>query len=91
MFDGTTVTMADTPANQEAYPQVYNQRLGVSFPITRLRPLILLSCGAILNLGVCLYAAKGQNEVSMLRKLWDILCPGDTLLTDALLANWTNI
>jgi len=30
MFDGTTVTMPDTPANQEAYPQVYNQRPGAS-------------------------------------------------------------
>src|SRR5262249_29558322 len=26
LFDGTTVTMPDTPANQEAYPQVYNQQ-----------------------------------------------------------------
>src|SRR5437588_7878931 len=25
LFDGTTVTMPDTPANQKAYPQVYNQ------------------------------------------------------------------
>jgi hypothetical protein len=91
MFDGTTVTMPDTPANQEAYPQVYNQRPGVGFPIARLGALISLSCGTILNLGVCRYAGKGQSEVSMLRKLWDILCPGDMLLTDALLANWTNI
>jgi hypothetical protein len=91
MFDGTTVTMPDTPANQEAYPQVYNQKPGVGFPIARLGALISLSCGAILNLGVCRYAGKGQSEVSMLRNLWDILCPGDILLTDALLANWTNI
>src|SRR5882757_6388244 len=28
MFDGTTVSMPDTPANQEAYPQVYNQKAG---------------------------------------------------------------
>jgi len=28
MFDGTTVTMADTPANQQAYPQLYNQKPG---------------------------------------------------------------
>jgi hypothetical protein len=91
MFDGTTVTMPDTPANQEAYPQVYNQKPGVGFPIARVGALISLSCGAILNLGVCRYAGKGQSEVSLLRKLWDILCPGDILLTDALMANWTNI
>src|ERR671910_2505195 len=32
IFDGSTVTMPDTPANQEAYPQVYNQKPGVGFP-----------------------------------------------------------
>jgi hypothetical protein len=59
MFDGTTVTMPDTPENQEAYPQVYNQKPGLSFPIARLGAMISLSCGAILNLGVCRYAGKG--------------------------------
>ena len=29
MFDGTTVSMPDTAANQEAYPQVYNQKSGL--------------------------------------------------------------
>jgi hypothetical protein len=91
MFDGTTVTMPDTPANQEAYPQVYNQKPGVGFPIARLGAITSLSCGAILNLGVCRYAGKGQGEVSLLRTLWDILRPRDILLTDCLLANWTNI
>jgi hypothetical protein len=42
------------------------------------------------NLGVCQYAGKGQGEVSLLRRLWDSLRPGDILLTDALLANWAN-
>jgi hypothetical protein len=91
LFDGTTVTMPDTPANQEAYPQVYNQQPGVGFPIARVGALISLACGAILNLGVCRYAGKGQGEVSLLRRLWDILHPGDVLLTDALMANWATI
>lgn len=91
LFDGTTVTMPDTPENQEAYPQVYNQQPGVGFPIARVGALISLSCGAILNLGICRYAGKGQGEVSLLRQLWDVLSPGDVLLTDRLMANWTNI
>jgi hypothetical protein len=91
MFDGTTVNMPDTPENQAAYPQVYNQRQGLGFPIARVGAIISLACGAILNLGVCQYAGKEQGEVSLLRKLWDILCPGDILLTDRLLANWLNI
>ena len=52
MFDGTTVTMPDTPENQQAYPQVYNQKPGLGFPIARVGAIISLSCGAILNLGV---------------------------------------
>lgn len=91
LFDGTTVTMPDTPENQQEYPQVYNQKPGVGFPIARVGALISLACGTILNLGVCKYAGKGQGEVSLLRTLWDILRPGDLLLTDCLLANWTNL
>jgi len=91
MFDGTTVTMSDTPENQAAYPQVYNQKPGIGFPIARVGTIISLCCGAIVNLGVCRYAGKGQGEVSLLRRLWDILRSADVLLTDCLMANWTNI
>jgi len=91
LYDGTTVTMPDTPENQQAYPQVYNQMPGAGFPIARIGAIISLACGAILNLGVCRYAGKGQGEVSLLRTLWDIFQPGDILLTDRLMANWTNI
>ena len=76
LFDGTTVTMPDTPENQRAYPQVYNQQPGVGFPIARVGALISLACGAIVNLGVCRYAGKGQGEVSLLRRLWDASAPG---------------
>src|SRR5918912_4024619 len=91
LFDGTTVTMPDTPENQEAYPQVYNQKPGLGFPIARIGALISLACGAVVNLGFCPYAGKGQGEVSLLRRLWDTLRPGDILLTDALLANGANL
>jgi Transposase DDE domain len=91
LFDGTTVTMPDTPENQEAYPQVYNQKPGLGFPIARLGAVISLACGAVVNLGFCQYAGKGQGEVSLLRRLWDVLRPGDVLLGDRLLANWATI
>jgi len=32
--------MPDTAANQEAYPQVYNQKPGVGFPIARVAAII---------------------------------------------------
>jgi hypothetical protein len=68
MFDGSTVSMPDTEANQQAYPQLYNQKPGVGFPIARIGAVISLACGAILNLGICRYAGKGQGEVSVLMK-----------------------
>jgi hypothetical protein len=91
LFDGTTVTMPDTPENQAAYPQVYNQKPGLGFPIARLGAITSLSCGAVVNLGFCRYAGKGQGEVSLLRRLWDVLRPGDVLLADRLTANWATI
>jgi hypothetical protein len=33
MFDGT---MPDTPENQQAYPQLYNRKPGLGFPIARI-------------------------------------------------------
>ncbi len=88
MFDGTTVSMPDTPENQAAYPQVYNQKPGLGFPIARVCSIISLSCGAMLDLGISRYAGKGQGELSLLRRMWDILSPGDVLLTDALMSTW---
>ena len=91
MFDGTTVSMPDTPENQRDYPQVDTQKPGLGFPIARVGTILSLSCGAVLNLGFCRYAGKGQGEVSLLRRLWDVLRPGDVLLTDCLLSTWTEM
>ncbi len=91
MFDGSTVSMPDTAANQQAYPQVYNQTPGVGFPIARIAAVISLSCGAVLDLGICRYAGKGQGEVSLLRKLWHVFGPGDVVMTDCLLSTWTEL
>ncbi len=91
MFDGSTVSMPDTKANQRAYPQLYNQKPGIGFPIARIAAVMSLSCGAILNLGICRYAGKGQGEVSLLRRLWDVFRRGDVLLADSLMSNWTGM
>src|SRR5215218_2653458 len=88
LFDGTTVTMPDTPANQAAYPQVHNQGPGVGFPIARLGALISLACGAVVDPGFARYAGKGEGEVSLLRRLWDVLRPGDVLVGDRLMSGW---
>lgn len=81
----------DTPENQKAYPQNSTQQPGIGFPIARIAAFFSLATGAVIELGICRYAGKGQGEVTLLRQLWDVLCPGDVLITDRLMANWTNI
>ena len=91
LFDGSTVSMPDTPENRGEYPLTYNQKPGTGFAIARIGAIISLSCGAILDLGICRYAGKGQGEVSLLRRRWDALRPGDVLLGDRLMSNWAGI
>src|SRR3954464_14659994 len=91
LFDGSTVSMPDTPENRREYPLTYNQVPGTSFAPARIGAVISLSCGAILDLGVCRYAGKGQGEVSLLRQLWDALRPGDVLLGDRLMSGWVGM
>jgi hypothetical protein len=62
LFDGTTVTMPDTPSNQETYPQSREQKPGLGFPIARIGALIGLSSGAIL--GFKLWRAKARGRGS---------------------------
>ena len=88
MFDGTVIRMPDTPANLEAYTKTYNQEPGLGFPIARLGVLTSLSCGAIINVGFRRYSGKGQNELNLLRQMWDLFAPGDVLLADRLMCSW---
>jgi hypothetical protein len=90
-YDGSTVSMPDTVENQQAYPQPPQQRLGVGFPLARIAAFFSLSCGAVLDLGICSYSGKGHSELGMLRKLWDFLRPGDILLADRYMCAWHEI
>ena len=91
LFDGTTVSMPDTPANQAAYPPPAAQRPGVGFPLARIAAAFSLACGAVVELGVCRYAGNGQSELGMLRTLWGLFRPGDVVLADRLLCSWAEL
>jgi len=62
LFDGSTVSMPDTPENQAAYPQSRAQAEGVGFPLARIGVLFSLSVGTVLNLGVRRWAAKHDKH-----------------------------
>jgi hypothetical protein len=91
IFDGSTVSMPDTPENQRAYLQPGTQKPGLGFPMARIAALFSLSCGAVVDLGICRYAGKGQSELSLLRTMWDNFRQGDILLADSLMCAWTEI
>jgi hypothetical protein len=80
--DGTTVSMPDTPANQEAWPQPPHERPGLGFPLARLTVVFSLAVGTVLDaaLGPC--RGKGTGETALFRSLHDCLGPGDVVLSD---------
>ena len=91
VYDGSSVSMPDTVENQRAYPQPDTQKLGLGFPLARIAAVFSLACGAVLDVGICRYAGKGQSELGMLRTLWNLFRPGDVMLADRLMCTWTEM
>jgi hypothetical protein len=88
LVDGATVTLADTPENQAAYPQPSSQKPGLGFPICRLVALMCLGSGALLDAAMGPCVGKGSDEQSLLRELLDTLEADDILLGDAFYATY---
>lgn len=88
LVDGTTVSMPDTPANQDTYPQSRSQQPGLGFPLCRLVGIVCLGSGAILNAATGAYRGKGGDEQTLLRSLLDWLASGDILIGDAFFATY---
>jgi hypothetical protein len=86
--DGSHVSLPDTPQNQAAYPQVYNQKPGLGFPLARVAVLLSLATGACHDLAIAPYAGKGTGETTLLRQMYDSLRPGDVVVADALFDNY---
>jgi hypothetical protein len=91
VYDGSTVSMPDTPESQPDYPQTVVQKPGLGFPMARIAAVFSLACGAVLGLGICRYAGKGQSELGLLRTLWNLFLPGHVLLADRLMCTWTEM
>jgi hypothetical protein len=91
VYDGSSVSMPDTVENQRAYPQPICQKPGLGFPLARIAAVFSLACGAVLDVGICRYAGKGQSELGMLRQLWDVFLPGEVMLADRLMCAWTEM
>lgn len=88
MVDGTTVSMPDTAANQAVYPQTYNQKPTLGFPLARIVGVICLSTGAIQNAAIGACKGKAGSEYALLLQLLDSFSAGDILLADRYYASY---
>ena len=82
IVDGSTVSMPDTPRNQEAYPQPSSQAPGLGFPIARLLVVFSLAVGTVLEAAMGRYEGKRTSELALLRMVIDQFRPGDIVLAD---------
>jgi hypothetical protein len=84
IVDGSSVSMPDTPENQQMYLQPPTQAPGLGFPLARITVLLSLATGACHDLEIAPYKGKGTGEKSLFRRMYDTLKPGDVVLADAL-------
>jgi hypothetical protein len=84
-LDGTSVRLADTPANQKDFPQSSSQKAGTGFPVMKIAALFCIGSGAILG------HATGNlwtSEISLAAQLLGLLRPQDVLITDRGFCNY---
>jgi hypothetical protein len=91
LADGTTVSMPDTPENQEAYPQSRRQQPGVGFPLARLVVLFSLAVGTALEAALGPWRGKQTGEISLARTLFDSLQAREVLLGDRVFCTYFDI
>jgi hypothetical protein len=88
IFDATTVSMPDTPSNQQAWPQSRTQDKGLGFPMVRIGALISLASGCVMDYALGSLSGKGSGEQALLREVSSNLVSNDLLLADALHSTW---
>jgi len=79
VVDGSGLSMPDTPANQEEYPQSRKRTAGCGFPEMRIVALFSLATGALLHYA---QASRYESERALFRQLWTYFEPGDVALAD---------
>ncbi len=79
LVDGASVSMPDTPENQERWPQSSGQKPGCGFPMMKLVGVFCMLTGALIE------AATGnetQHESILFKSLWGTLEKGDLVMGD---------
>jgi hypothetical protein len=79
VVDGSSLRLADTPANQKQFPQPANQKRGCGFPVMKLVVLFCLTSGALLARAT---GTLWDSEARLFHRLLATLQPGDIVLGD---------
>jgi len=88
VVDGTGLSMPDTPANQELYPQQKTQKVGCGFPSARALACFCLFTGTLLSYRL---GNKKSHELLLLRDQLKTFNVGDILLADKMFCTFYDI
>lgn len=88
VVDASSAQLADTPENQQRYPQPSTQKRGCGFPLLKLAALFCLQSGAVLQV---VMDNLHNHDLRLFRQLWDRLKKGDLLLGDRAFGEYTTL
>jgi hypothetical protein len=91
VVDGSTLLLADTPANRSEYPLQEGLTPGCHYPVVRILVVFSLMVGVVMRATLRAYQGKGTGETSMLRDLSDCFARGDVLLGDRYFAGFWDL
>ncbi len=82
LADGFEVTLEDTEANQQAYPQPSAQQPGLGFPMMRVVVLLAFATAVVLDAASGPHQGKETGEPALFRQLLGSLRQGDVVVAD---------
>jgi len=88
VMDGTGITLADTPENQELFPQPSSQLPGCGFPVLKMVACFCLSSGALLK---WVETNLKSHESRILQQFLGFFGTNDVVLTDRGFTSYSNI
>ena len=88
VVDGSSASMPDTQANQHAYPQPANQKIGCGFPVLSFVAVFCLGTGAMLALAFGAWSAHDLKLFYFVRKVFVF---GDIMLGDRAFCSYAEL
>jgi len=82
LLDGSSATLADTPENQQVYPQSGAQQPGLGFPLMRFVILLGLATATVQDLAFGPHKGKETGEPALARQVLTRLQAGDVVVAD---------